>query len=174
MYKEIEPRSSKGKAEAIKEATEKSDISLKYTISIGDSSTDGKMLELTRENGGITWTHNAKSSAIKYGEFNLMTKNYYITVPLVAIANAKGKDGLIDLARKWNYYNLLDELRKSVDKKTYRTIRHKLYDIFVFGDTPFAKFTYIPDSTNEEFKKLQKENNEIRAKLRGKARAKIR
>ncbi len=175
MYKKINPRGSIDKAKAVEDAVKKANILRKKTIGVGDSSTDRKMLNLIRENGGITLTHNAKGSAIKYGEFNLITENYYITVPLVAIANAKGKDGLIDLARNWDYYNLLDELRKSVDKKTYRIIRHKLYDIFVFGrDTSFAKFTYIPDLTNEEFKKLQKENNEIRAKLRGESRAKIR
>jgi len=169
MYNDIRPIGSKEKAKAVMTASEKAKVPLDKIICVGDSSTDKDMLELVRKNGGITWTHNGKNSILDSADFNLMTENYYITVPLVAIADSQGKEGLIKLAKEWSYNNLVSYLKESVDNEVYNEIERTLDNIFVQQETPLSTFTYLPALDSEKLASLKDKNEEIRKKLRGEA-----
>jgi len=169
MYNDIRPIGSKEKAKAVEKAADKAKVELKYVICVGDSSTDKDMLELVKKNGGITWTHNGKNSILDSADFNLMTENYYITVPLVAVANSQGKKGLIELARDWNYDNLLSCLKESVDDEVYNEMKITLDNIFVQQETPFSTFTYLSGLDKIQLEQLKDENEAVRKKLRGEA-----
>ncbi len=174
MYKDIRPVGSKEKAKAVQEAAEKAKVTLDKIICVGDSSTDKDMLELVKENGGITWTHNGKDSILKSADFNLVTENYRITAPLVAIANSQGKKGLIRLAKSWSYDNLLSCLKDSVDDETYNEMERTLDNIFVKQETPFSTFTYLRGLDKMQLEQLKDKNEAVRNKLRGEAIASIR
>lgn len=169
MYNDIRPIGSKEKAKAVQEAAEKANVELKDVICVGDSSTDKDMLELIKENGGITWTHNGKNSILDSAHFNLMTENYYTTVPLVAIANSQGKEGLIKLAKSWSYDNLLSHLKESVDDEIYNKMKITLDNIFVQQETQFSTFTYLPGLDKMQLEQLKDKNEALRKKLRGEA-----
>ncbi|MCK4808559.1 MAG: hypothetical protein KAS90_02980 [Candidatus Aenigmarchaeota archaeon] len=169
IYNDIRPIGSKEKAKAVQKAAEKAKTPLDKIICVGDSSTDKNMLELIKENGGITWTHNGKNSILDSADFNLMTENYYITAPLVAIANSQGKEGLIELAKSWSYNNLLSYLKDSVDDEIYNEMKINLDNIFVQQETPFSTFTYLPGLDKMQLEQLKDKNEEIRKKLRGEA-----
>ncbi|MEA2003414.1 MAG: hypothetical protein U9O53_00450 [archaeon] len=174
MYHTIRPIGSKEKAKAVMTASEKTGIPLDRTICVGDSSTDRDMLELVREEGGITWTHNGKNSILDSADFNLVTADYYMTVPLVAIANRFGKNGLILLARDWTYDSLLIYMEQSVGSETYTKIKQRLDKIFIENNTPFSRFTYLPDQDKKQLASLKDENEKVRRGLRGEAIAGVR
>ncbi|MCK5063152.1 MAG: HAD hydrolase family protein, partial [Candidatus Aenigmarchaeota archaeon] len=161
IYNDIRPIGSKEKAKAVQEAAEKANVELKDVICVGDSSTDKDMLKLVKENGGITWTHNGKNSILDSAHFNLVTDNYYITAPLIAIANRFGKDGLILLARDWIYDSLLAHLEQSVEVEIYTKMKQRLDQIFIEKKTPFSTFTYLPDLDSKELASLKDKNEEV-------------
>ncbi len=171
MYKDIRPIGSKEKAKAVQEAASKAKVSLKDVICVGDSSTDKDMLELVREEGGLTWTHNGKNSILDSADFNLITENYYTTVALIAIADKHSKEGLIKLSKDWSYENLLAYLKISVDDEIFDKIEKTLNNIFVEQETPFSTFTYLPGLNKIQLEQLKKDNEAIRKKLRGEAAA---
>ncbi|MEA3229974.1 MAG: hypothetical protein U9P44_03590, partial [archaeon] len=102
------------------------------------------------------------------------TKDYYMTVPLVAIANETGKYGLIRLARDWSYEGLLSSLNSYLNLDIAKTINDRLHSIFVRQRTAFPTFTYLPDLNQPELNSLKDNNEKIRRELRGEAIAGVR
>jgi predicted HAD superfamily phosphohydrolase len=143
-----------------------------YTsVAIGDSSTDVVMLKQVRDDEDIAIAHNAKKVAIDAANFALGTKNYYITAPILGIADRRGKRGLIEVANNWSFNSLIEYMKKcALPRKVIATTE----EIFGYGRTEFPRFVYLPSLSSQDREEFVQWSSNLRSELRGTETAIIR
>ncbi len=164
LYEEVRIVDAGKKAEIFKREMERAAAMFPQAVAIGDSSTDRKTLVQVRDNGGVAIAHNAKPEAIDNANFALGTKNYYITAPILGIADKGGMDALIGLADGWSY----DLLMRNIEKhKLPEIVADRTKGIFGNGRTEFPRFVYLPHLNQQEREEFAKWSKQLRYELRG-------
>jgi predicted HAD superfamily phosphohydrolase len=171
LYEEVKIVDAGQKAKIFRNEMEKAGFGYDKSVSVGDSSTDVVMHRRCKENGGIAIAHNAKSVAIDAANFALGTKNYYITVSILGIAERKGKEGLIKAANNWGFSPLIDYMGEC---GLPEVVIEKTEKIFGPGGTEFPHFEYLEGLTDEQMEIVKDWSSDLRSQLRGTETAIIR
>jgi energy-converting hydrogenase A subunit R len=156
IFQEVNPVGGREKAEAVKDAVERIDVSLADAMYVGDSITDAEAFELIKENGGLTVSFNGNNYAIKNAEVAVLSEHSIVTAIIADVFSRLGKEHVLSIVENWNREALK---KSSADQKLIDSIL-TLYP----RELPKVKII-----TSENMEILAKESSELRKKVRGEA-----
>ena len=135
MLEEIKPIGCTRKYEAVISALDKEGQDLKQSATIGDSITDWKMLDLTRDAGGLTLSFNGNEYAVSNCNVAVMSGNCMVTALLVEVFERDGLGAVEALVSNWGWPSIKELYREGkVDSTIYNAFRHA----FTGSDLPHA------------------------------------
>jgi len=156
ILSEVNPVGGGEKAEAVKDAAKKMDVTLANVMYVGDSITDAEAFKLVRENGGLAVSFNGNQYAVKNAEIAVLSEHSIVTAIIADVFSRFGKQQALSLAENWNP----ETLKKSpVNQKLLNSL-FKLYP---------KKLPKVKIITEENMGILAKESSEFRKKVRGEA-----
>jgi len=156
IFHEINPVGGCEKAEAVKDAAQKTGVSLMNVMYVGDSITDLDAFRLVRENGGLTVSFNGNRYAIANAEIAILSEHSIITTIIADAFSRLGKEQALNLVENWNH--------KALEKsRVNKALLSKLFSLYP------QKLPKVKIITNENMESLAKESIEFREKVRGKA-----
>jgi len=142
------------KAEAIRDAVKRSDVSLADVMYVGDSITDVEAFKLVRANGGLTLSFNGNGYAVKNAEVAVLSDSNLVTAAIANLFIRFGKEKAMNTIGLWSY----EALKKSgVDAVLLKHLLGLYPDAL-----PKAQIV-----TNRNMESLVKESSEFRKKVRG-------
>jgi len=156
MFKEVKPIGGRQKAEAVKDATERSHVQMSDVLYVGDSITDVEAFKLVRESGGLTVSFNGNEYAVRNAEVAVLSENNVVTGFIAELWCKLGKRETLEVLKKWSPVALKQSpLSKSVLERLFT-----LYP---------AKLPKVQIVTPENMETLIRESSEFRKKVRGEA-----
>jgi energy-converting hydrogenase A subunit R len=154
IFIEVTPVGGEQKAEAIRDITKKTRVSLSNVMYVGDSITDVEVFKLVRANGGLTVSFNGNSYAVKNAEVVVLSESNLVTAVIADLFCRFGKQKTIDSIFSWNYKTLE---KSGVHNALLRQLKELYPDAL-----PKAQIV-----TAENTEMLVKESSEFRKKVRG-------
>jgi len=155
-FYDVNPVGGEEKADAVKEAAERTDVDLSSVMYVGDSITDVEAFKLVKENYGLTVSFNGNQYAIKNAEIAVLSENSIVTAIIADAFCRFGKRGTLSLMENWSR----EALKRSHVNQTLLNRLFVLYPI----ELPKAKII-----TSENMEVLIKGSSEFRKKVRGEA-----
>ena len=156
IFKAVKPIGGHQKAEAIKDATERSRVHLSDVLYVGDSITDGEAFKLVRENGGLTVSFNGNQYAVKNAEVALLSENNTVTAVIADLWCTLSKKEILEVINNWS----LEALKQS---SVSRFILERLFALYP------DKVPKVQIVTPQNMETLVRESSEFRKKVRGEA-----
>ena len=156
ILSEVNPVGGGEKAEAVKDAAKKMDVTLANVMYVGDSITDAEAFKLVRENGGLAVSFNGNQYAVKNAEIAVLSEHSIVTAIIADVFSRFGKQQALSLAENWNS----KALKKSPVNQTLLNSLFKLYP---------KKLPKVKIITEENMEALTKESSEFRKRVRGEA-----
>jgi len=156
IFDEVNPVGGSEKAQAVKDATNRIDVSLADTMYVGDSITDIEAFKLMTENGGLAVAFNGNYYAVKNAEVAVLSEHSIVTALIAEIFSRFGKKETLSLVESWNH----EALKKSAADRAL------MRDLFALYPRKLPKVKII---TNENMEILAEESSEFRKKVRGEA-----
>jgi energy-converting hydrogenase A subunit R len=154
ILSEIDPLGGKGKAEAVKDACQRTGVELADAMYVGDSITDEEAFKFVREGGGLTVSFNGNQYAIKNAEIAVLSENSLTTAIIADTFINSGKNKALALAKNWN--------RKTIENNpTNKSIKNRFFKIY------FSKLPKVKIITTKNMETLAKESTSFRKKVRG-------
>jgi energy-converting hydrogenase A subunit R len=154
IFSEVKPIGGEQKAEAIQDAVEKLDATLKDVMYVGDSITDVEAFKLLRDNGGLTVSFNGNQYAVKSAEVAVLSENSIVTAIIADLFCKLGKQQTLQVLENWNR----ETLRKSA---VSQLLLDRLFTLYP------AALPKIQIVTTKNMETLVKESSEFRKKVRG-------
>lgn len=155
VFRLVKPIGGRQKAEAVKNAAERSHVQLSDVLYVGDSITDVEAFKLVRENGGLTVSFNGNQYAVKNAEVAVLADNNTVTATVAELWCKLGKSEILEVLRNWS----LKALKSSLSKSTIENLS-KTYP----ADLPKLQIV-----TPQNMETLIRESSEFRKKVRGEA-----
>jgi energy-converting hydrogenase A subunit R len=132
---EIKPVGGTRKYDAVISALDKEGLDLKQSATIGDSITDWKMLNLTRDAGGLALSFNGNEYAVSNCNVAVMSGDCMVTALLVDVFEREGLGAVEALVSDWGWPSIKEIYRRgAVDDSIYNAFRHA----FTGSDFPHA------------------------------------
>ena len=154
IFREVKPIGGCQKAEAIKDAAEKSRVQLSDVLYVGDSITDVEAFKLVGENGGLTVSFNGNQYAVKNAEVAVLSENNTVTAVIAELWCKLGKRETLEALKNWTYVPLN---QSSVSKLI-------LERLFALYPNTLPKVQIV---TPQNMETLVRESSEFRKKVRG-------
>ena len=154
VFSEVTPIGGRQKAEAIKDAVEKSHVQLEDVLYVGDSITDVEAFRLVRDNGGLTVSFNGNEYAVRNSEIAVLSENNTVTAIIFDLFSRLGKQETLRVLGNWNR----ETLQQNTVNKSHLERLWSLYS----GALPKVQIV-----TTENMEMLTKESSEFRKKVRG-------
>ena len=142
------------KAEAIRDAVERSDAELAGVMYVGDSITDVEAFKLVGQNGGLTVSFNGNGYAVRSAEVAVLSESSLVTAVIADLFCRFGKEKAIDAVQGWGFEVLQNSC---VAPSLLRQLSRVYPDVL-----PKAKIV-----TSQNMESLAKESSEFRGKVRG-------
>jgi energy-converting hydrogenase A subunit R len=156
ILREVKPIGGRQKADAVKDAAERSHVHLSDVLYVGDSITDVEAFKLVRENGGLTVSFNGNQYAVKTAEVAVLSENSWVTAVIAELWCKLGKRENVDVLKNWSPAVLKrSPLSKSV-----------LERLFTLYPAELPKLQIVSAANMET---LVRESREFRKKVRGEA-----
>jgi energy-converting hydrogenase A subunit R len=152
VFRITKPVGGRQKAEAVKNAVDKSRIQLSDVLYVGDSITDVEAFKLVGENGGLTVTFNGNEYAVRNAELAVLSENNTILAVIADLFSKQEKEKVLQVLGECSYENL---------KQTpvAESILEKLS----------VKLPKLQIVTAQNMETLVRESSEFRKKVRGEA-----
>jgi energy-converting hydrogenase A subunit R len=152
VFRITKPVGGRQKAEAVKNAVDKSGIQLSDVLYVGDSITDVEAFKLVGENGGLTVTFNGNEYAVRNAELAVLSENNTILAVIADLFSKQEKEKVLQVIGECSYENL---------KQTpvAESILEKLS----------VKLPKLQIVTAQNMETLVRESSEFRKKVRGEA-----
>jgi energy-converting hydrogenase A subunit R len=156
VFRVVKPIGGRQKAEAVKDAAERSHVQMSDVLYVGDSITDVEAFKLVRESGGLTVSFNGNEYAVRNAEVAVLSENNVVTGVIAELWCKLGKRETLEVLKKWSPAALKQSpLSKSVLERLFT-----LYP---------AKLPKVQIVTPENMETLIRESSEFRKKVRGEA-----
>jgi energy-converting hydrogenase A subunit R len=156
IFSEVKPIGGWQKAEAVKDAANKSRVQLSDVLYVGDSITDVEAFKLVRENGGLTVSFNGNQYAVKNAEVAVLSENNMVTAVIAELWCNFGKQETLKALKNWGPAALKQSpLSKAV-----------LERLFTLYPAELPKLQIVTAANMET---LVRESSEFRKKVRGEA-----
>lgn len=159
MLEEVNPVGGYEKANAVRDAANRTSTKLSNIMYVGDSITDVESFQMVRENGGLSISFNGNQYAVREAEIAVLSNHAVVTSILAGLFNKFGKDVLIDLVREWNLSSLGDYCDSELLEK-----------LSGLGSKRLPRVELITPSNKE---RLMKESVAFRKTVRGEAIGKL-
>ena len=156
VFRVVKPIGGRQKAEAIKDATQKTGAELSDVLYMGDSITDVEAFKLVRENGGLTVSFNGNEYAVRNAEVAVLSENNMVTAVIAELFCKLEKQAVLQVLGNWSREILK---RTQVD----RSVLEKLFTLYP------AKLPKVQIVTTQNMEMLVSESSEFRKKVRGEA-----
>jgi energy-converting hydrogenase A subunit R len=156
VFRKVKPIGGRQKAEAVKDAVQKTDVQLSDVLYVGDSITDVEAFKLVRENGGLTVSFNGNEYAVRNAEVAVLSENNTVTAVIADLFCRYGKQETLQVLERWNPETL---------KKT-SVSKSMLEKLFMLHPAKLPKVQIV---TTENMEMLIRESSEFRKKVRGEA-----
>lgn len=156
VFRVVKPVGGLQKAEAIKDATQKTGVELSDVLYVGDSITDVEAFKLVRENGGLTVSFNGNEYAVRNAEVAVLSENNMVTAVIAELFCKLEKQAVLQALGNWSQETLT---RTPVD----RSVLEKLFALHP------AKLPKVQIVTTQNMEMLVSESSEFRKKVRGEA-----
>lgn len=144
IIKEVKPIGGMEKAKAVVDSLKGGEIS--QVMYVGDSITDVEALRLVSERGGMSISFNGNSYAIKEARIVCISPHTLPLEILGEVFSGEGIEEVLKVAKKWPQ-TLKEKLRKKLN-----------------AISPYPRVEIL---TSENLKKLTKESEKMRKKIRG-------
>ena len=154
IFKEVKPIGGSQKAEAIKEAAEKSHVQLSDVFYVGDSITDVEAFKIVRNNGGLTVSFNGNQYAVKNAEIAVMADNNIVIEVITELWCKLGKAETLEVLKNWS----ATTLRQS---PLSRLVQERLFTLY---PVMLPKLQIV---TPQNMETLVRESSDFRKKVRG-------
>ena len=156
IFNEVKPIGGHEKVEAIKDAAQKTKMSLSDVMYVGDSITDVEAFKLVREDGGLTVSFNGNEYAVKNAEIAVLSENNTVTALIADLFCEFEKQAVLNVLKNWNSENLRNApVDKSMLESFFALHPHKLPKVQIV--------------TPQNMKTLIRQSSEFRRKIRGEA-----
>jgi len=156
VFRLVKPVGGREKAEAIKDAARKTDVSLSDIMYVGDSITDVEAFKLVREAGGLTVSFNGNEYAVRNAEVAVQSENNVVTAIIADLFSKLDQQQVLQVLENWSHETIK---QASIDK----TIREKLF--MLYPDV-LPKVQIV---TAENMEILVLESSAFRKRVRGEA-----
>jgi energy-converting hydrogenase A subunit R len=156
VFRLVKPVGGRQKAEAVKDAAEKTNNKLSDALYVGDSITDVEAFKLVGENGGLTVSFNGNEYAVRNAEVAVMSENNFVTAVIAELFCKLEKPRVLQVLESWNYETLS---QTPLD----RTILERLLKLYP------DRLPKVQIVTAENMETLIRESSEFRKKVRGEA-----
>ncbi len=160
IYTEIVPVGGAQKAQAVRDITQKLNISIADVVYVGDSITDVEAFKLVRDYGGLTVSFNGNNYAVKNAELSVLSENNLVTAVLTDVFLKLGKEAVMSLVANWNISSMA---KTPVDKALLEQVLAKFPDAL-------PKVQIV---TTKNMESLSLESSEFRKKVRGESVGKL-
>jgi len=102
VLREVQPMGGPEKAQALREISERTGISLAQTIYVGDSITDAEALALVRQSGGLAVAFNGNRYALKAAELGCISSDALVLAEIAeAFQTSSGLFAVPPQAARW-------------------------------------------------------------------------
>jgi energy-converting hydrogenase A subunit R len=156
IFHEVNPVGGSEKAQAVKDATIRTGLSLADAMYVGDSITDIEAFKLIRENGGLAVAFNGNHYAVKNAEVAVLSEHSIVTAIIADMFSRFEREQTLSLVENWNR----DELKRSPANQSLIKNFLALYP----RELPKVKII-----TSENMETLAEESSKFRKKVRGEA-----
>ncbi|NOR49179.1 MAG: hypothetical protein GQ533_14250 [Methanosarcinaceae archaeon] len=135
VLEKVKPVGGTRKYEAVISALNKEGLDMKQSATIGDSITDWKMLDITRNAGGLALSFNGNEYAVSNCNVAVMSGNCMVTALLVDVFERGGLGAIEALVSDWGWPSIKEIYKRgAVDDSIYNAFRHA----FTGSDFPHA------------------------------------
>jgi energy-converting hydrogenase A subunit R len=152
VFRLVKPIGGREKAEAIKDAAQKTRTHLADVLYVGDSITDVEAFKLVKDNGGLTVSFNGNAYAVRGAEVAVLSDNNIVTAVVAELFSKYEKPEVLNVLEDWS----LQALKRA---EVSETILEKLP----------ANLPKVQIVTAENMEALVHESSEFRKKVRGEA-----
>ena len=156
IFRVVQPIGGRQKAEAIKDATQKTGTHLADVMYVGDSITDVEAFKLVREGGGLTVSFNGNEYAVRNADVTVLSDNNVVTAVLAELFCNLEKQAVLKVVENWSHLALR---QTALSRETLE----KLFTLYP-SNLPKAQIV-----TAENVEMLVRESSEFRKKVRGEA-----
>ncbi|HJW65858.1 MAG TPA: hypothetical protein VJ507_03645 [Candidatus Bathyarchaeia archaeon] len=156
VFRVVKPIGGREKAEATRDAAEKTRVQLLDILYVGDSITDVEAFRLVRENGGLTVSFNGNEYAIRNAEVAVQSENNMVTAVIAELFSKLEKKGVLQVLENWSHETLK---HASID----RSVLEKLFALYP------SKLPKVQIVTPQNMESLVSESSAFRKKVRGEA-----
>jgi energy-converting hydrogenase A subunit R len=152
VFRITKPVGGRQKAEAVKNAVDRSGVQLSDVLYVGDSITDVEAFKLVTENGGLTVSFNGNEYAVRNAELAVLSENNTIVAVIADLFSKKEKEKVLQVLGECSYENLK---QTSVAKSILEKLSVKLPKLQIV--------------TPKNMETLVRESIDFRKKIRGEA-----
>ena len=151
VLEEIKPIGGIHKYEAVISALDKEGLDMKQSATIGDSITDWKMLDLTRDAGGLALSFNGNEYAVSNCNVAVMSGNCMVTALLVEVFERDGLGAVEALVSDWGWPSIKELYQQGkVDIAIYNAFRH------AFTGSDFPHVVWVTKDNLDETVEISK------------------
>jgi energy-converting hydrogenase A subunit R len=154
VFRLVKPIGGREKAEAIKDAAQKSRVQLSDVLYVGDSITDVEAFKLVKENGGLTVSFNGNEYAVGNAELAVLSENNMVMAVIAELFCKLEKQALLQVLENWSHETLKGT---SVDM----SVLEKLFALYP------SKLPKVQIVTSQNMEMLVRESSQFRKKVRG-------
>jgi energy-converting hydrogenase A subunit R len=152
VFRITKPVGGRQKAEAVKNAVDRSGVQLSDVLYVGDSITDVEAFKLVTENGGLTVSFNGNEYAVRNAEVAVLSENNTIVAVIADLFSKQEKEKVLQVLGECSYENLK---QTSVAKSILEKLSVKLPKLQIV--------------TPKNMETLVRESIDFRKKIRGEA-----
>ncbi|TRO43678.1 hypothetical protein E2P42_02115 [Candidatus Bathyarchaeota archaeon] len=152
VFRITKPVGGRQKAEAVKNAVDRSGVQLSDVLYVGDSITDVEAFKLVTENGGLTVAFNGNEYAVRNAELAVLSENNTVVAVIADLFSKQEKEEVLHVLSERSYENL-------IQTSFAKSILEKLY----------ANLPKLQIVTPKNMETLVRESRDFRKKVRGEA-----
>ncbi len=156
VFRLVKPIGGREKAEAIRDAAQKTRTHLSDVFYVGDSITDVEAFKHVREKDGLTVSFNGNAYAVRNSEVSVQSNQNIVIAVIADLFSKLEKQKVLQILGNWGYETLRQSL---VDKSI-------LDRLFTLNPTSLPKVQLV---TAENREALSRESSEFRKQVRGEA-----
>lgn len=152
VFRLVKPIGGREKAEAIKDAVQKTRAHLADVLYVGDSITDVEAFKLVKDNDGLTVSFNGNEYAVRSAEVAVMSDNNLVTAIVAELFSKYEKPEVLNVLKDWSL----------------KALKHAEVSTAVLDMLP-ANLPKVQIVNAENMETLVLESSEFRKKVRGEA-----
>jgi energy-converting hydrogenase A subunit R len=152
VFRIAKPIGGRQKAEAVKNAADRSGVQLSDILYVGDSITDVEAFKLVRENGGLTVSFNGNEYAVRNAELAVLSENNNVMAVIADMFSKQEKE----------------EVLQVMDECSYKNLKQTPVAEAILGNLS-AKLPKLQIVTPKNMETLVRESSDFRKKVRGEA-----